>query len=97
MWDNDGNSSYSSPLKKQLLPDSATEQALLRSGVPKRYLKARFSKIPETVRYGDSVKSYIKSLPGHLSSGLGLILTGPYGTGKTAASVLVLRELVRRI
>ena len=96
MWDNDGNSSFNSPLRRQFLSDQETLRALSLSGVPKRYLSSCFSKIPADLVYAKSLKSYIRCLPSHLSSGCGLILTGPYGTGKTAASILVLKELVKR-
>lgn len=65
----------------------ATAEALRAIGVGERYLSARWDEVHPAIR--GLLQHYVDNLQRHMIEGVGLILAGGYGTGKTSAMVLV--------
>jgi DNA replication protein DnaC len=61
--------------------------------IPKVHREASFSKIPDTLGYKEKVQEYCLKLPLYINKGVGLLLYGPLGTGKTALGTILLRCL----
>ncbi|MBN2258097.1 MAG: ATP-binding protein [Anaerolineaceae bacterium] len=82
------------PFRRELVAED-----LERMRVPRRYWGARFDEISDEGG-NDSLKyvvgKYIDDLDNMLREGLGFILFGDNGTGKTCASVVLGKELRRR-
>lgn len=71
-----------------------TDHDYERCRVGKRYRAASLEKIPDKCEYKEKIKKFIDDIVNLVNSGAGLYLTGPYGGGKTSASVIVLREVI---
>lgn len=52
--------------------------------------------IPDKCAYKGALLGYLRRLPENLKHGWGLFLWGDYGTGKTSAAVIVMKEVVGR-
>lgn len=68
---------------------------LSRAKIPRRFWDANLDFIRES-ESKDKYVSFLKSLDDKLKNGIGLLLHGPYGTGKTACASLVLIEVLAR-
>lgn len=74
---------------------------LKRMQIPKRYWDVSFERIPDEEGEGSSstrsvVGKYLSNFHSMVESGIGLILHGPNGVGKSAASVVIAKEFRRR-
>lgn len=84
------------------IPQKRSLQAsdLKRMRVPRRYWSVTFDGISDTSVDGKSAKDitrdYILSMEVNVSRGVGLLLWGPNGTGKTSMAVVIAKELRRR-
>ena len=60
-------------------------------GIPKIHWEARLSNISDSFLYKKSIIAYIDSLLVNLGNGSGLILSGPYSSGKSALGAILLK------
>lgn len=66
---------------------------LRRMGIPEIHFEAALSKIGDEGRtHRDAIKHYITNMREYVQRGVGLILHGMHGTGKTAIATILLRE-----
>lgn len=76
------------------------EVDLLRMGLPRRLWKSRFDTIPNGADEGksprDVVGEYIRRMDEMLGRGIGLLLWGEKGRGKSSASAVIAKEAKRR-
>lgn len=76
------------------------EVDLLRMGLPRRLWKSRFDTIPNRSDEGKSpqvvIGEYIHRLDEMLDGGIGLLLWGEKGRGKSSASAVIAKETRRR-
>jgi len=77
-----------------------TGSDMRRMRIPKRYWSVTFDDISESVIDGKSAKDlardYILSASENVANGVGLMLWGPNGTGKTSMAVVIAKELRRQ-
>jgi DNA replication protein DnaC len=71
-----------------------TEDDLLRARIPKRYWEARLADAQETVQL--IARRYIANFVVMRERGVGLLLWGPNGVGKTSIAVVLGKEYRRR-
>jgi DNA replication protein DnaC len=71
-----------------------TKDDLLRARVPKRYWTASMDGVQESVR--EVATKYLANIDEMLSKGVGLLLWGSNGIGKTSLSVVIGKEYRRR-
>jgi predicted AAA+ superfamily ATPase len=71
-----------------------TKDDLLRARVPKRYWTASMDGVQESVR--EVATKYLANIEEMLSKGVGLLLWGSNGIGKTSLSVVIGKEYRRR-
>src|SRR6056300_715358 len=77
--------------------DKLPEFMLRKARIPRMHWKAELSKIPnEDVR--EKLAEYMgyDTMVDNVRGGLGMLLSGPYGTGKSAAASVVAMEVLRR-
>lgn len=67
------------------------QEALAVSGVPPRYQEARFEDLEERKGASKAIAAARKAADGH-----GLVLIGPFGTGKTTLGACIVRERAER-
>jgi DNA replication protein DnaC len=77
------------------------ESDVIRMRLPKRHWEASFESINNVPENGDpplkdTVKRYFEKIDEMTTRGVGLLLYGKNGTGKTSASCVVLKEMRRR-
>jgi DNA replication protein DnaC len=68
-----------------------TEPVLERLGVPKVHWSARMSEIPAKCRHRATLSRYVTKIKDHVRAPLGLLLFGPYSSGKSAAAAICLK------
>jgi len=69
-------------------------EAVLRvANVPDRKLDASLDKVPGDRKYVQEVRAYISRLKAALEAGDGLLLWGPYRSGKSSLAACVVREV----
>ncbi len=84
---------YDCPCRDQFL----LSRWLWNSGIMKRYQRlgwADFTSLPDST--ATQVAEYISQVERYSRAGLGLVLYGPRGTGKTLLSNLVLKEIISK-
>tara|TARA_R110000824_G_scaffold105420_4_gene249507 strand:- start:67 stop:705 length:639 start_codon:yes stop_codon:yes gene_type:complete len=98
VWDREGDRIYRETLKPESLIEAEQAIRILRKfGVPPRFLRCRFEKIPpEGAEYKKLLENYVEKLAVNDKYGNGLIMVGPFGSGKTGAAAAVLYEATRR-
>lgn len=67
-----------------------TRQELERTGLPADYWGARIDQVPERLR--GPVRNYLTRLREHQRNGVGLLVTGDGGAGKTTLAGLALKQ-----
>ena len=73
-----------------------TEEIRRRANIGKNHWAARLQLIPDCMQYKDKIKTYIDNMPEHEVNGLGIVLFGPLGSGKTSIGVIILRNALAR-
>jgi DNA replication protein DnaC len=74
-----------------------TPIVLGRAGIGESYWDASLDAIPDRFLYKDTVAGYIMKMHEFEPWGYGLVLSGPFGTGKSALGSIILKEgLMRR-
>jgi DNA replication protein DnaC len=63
--------------------------------LPRRFWNARFRDIPDGVEYKDLVRKYLAKIDEAVRSGIGLMLWGGPGSGKTGAASVCLKYALR--
>lgn len=76
--------------KKQSIPP----EILRFSNVPSSKWEVSLDKIPVKYEYHTVIADYFRDLRGNLERGRGLLLCGPYGSGKSSIAAIILREVV---
>lgn len=74
--------------------NNLTKEHLSRAGVGKRYYDVTLDRIPNRYGYKEKIRNYIDSLEENISEGRGLLITGPYGSGKTGSSVIIMKYVL---
>lgn len=74
---------------------SLTEEDLERMRIPARYWGVTYREISDGV-HKDIVQKYLRNLEDMTTRGVGLLLYGPNGRGKTGIAVVIAKELRRR-
>ena len=98
VWDREGDRIYRETLKTENLIEADQAIRILRKfGVPPRFLRCRLEKIPpEGAEYKKLLEHYVEKLAVNDQYGNGLVMVGPFGSGKTGAAAAVLYEVTRR-
>lgn len=73
------------PFRRYLVKDD-----LVRMNLPEEFWFAKVQRVSETVR--SAVERYLRQINEAVSNGLGLMVCGPKGTGKTAVAALIAKE-----
>jgi DNA replication protein DnaC len=71
-----------------------TQDDLIRAKIPVRHWEASFSGVQESAR--EHAQKYLMGVESMAQRGIGLLLWGPNGIGKTSLSVVIGKELRRR-
>lgn len=66
---------------------------VVRIRIGPRHRNAKLSTIPDKCAYKAKLKKYLKSLKKFVERGIGLMLMGPLGAGKTAAAAIVAKAV----
>lgn len=61
--------------------------------VPKSKWAVSLDRVPKDTDYRNAVEQYMGKLKENLEAGCGLLLRGPYGSGKSSLAAIVLREV----
>lgn len=77
-------------------PGALSPNVLRRANIGEDYWDASLDFIPDRFPYKDEVEGYINFMHEWDRIGMGMMLSGPYGTGKTAIGCIVLREALMR-
>jgi len=97
VWDRQGDRIYRETLKNNnLIDDAQTVKIMRKFGVPLRFLKCRIESIPEATEHRDRLLGYVEEIVKHDEHGQGLVLVGPFGSGKTGAAAALVYEVTRR-
>lgn len=98
VWDAEGDRVYRDNLKPDRpIDDDRVVRIMRKFGVPNRYIGCRVSKIPDDgAEYRRELESFVEQLKKHDFQGRGLILIGPFGSGKTGAAVALIYEVTRQ-
>lgn len=70
-----------------------SEGALLRSRIPRAYWELKLSNI-ENAQLQQRLRTLVKTMPQWAGTNEGLLITGPFMTGKTAFAAMLLREAI---
>lgn len=73
-----------------------TPEDMLDMHVGEIYWSTSFEKIPDKASHKQFMRRYLDEIVENTRLGRGLILNGPYGSGKTGSGVLVLKEVRAR-
>jgi DNA replication protein DnaC len=73
-----------------------TLSRIKRANIGRRYWKTRLKDIPDDASHKKKLLTYTENMPDMVHSGMGLILRGTPGTGKTAAACRLLMEAMAR-
>lgn len=73
-----------------------TEKDLRRARVPVRYWEVSTGQIPSNLDHLPVLNKYIEGLEDNILNGRGLLMMGDYSTGKTGASVCILKEALNK-
>jgi len=84
------------PLSDTPDPKFLTDGARRRAGIGKSHWEARVASIPDGFAYKDILKGYIAGMRSYEQAGLGLLLYGHLGSGKTSIGTIVLRNALAR-
>lgn len=98
-WDIEGGKVYRQPIQtdpNKFVSDKEIQRIMVVIGVPKRYRDCRLVEIPKGADYLAGLNIFVETLVERDKRGDGLILFGPYGTGKTGGAVSVLYEAIKR-
>jgi len=71
-----------------------TKRDCLRMCIGRRYWGATMDQIPDSAAYKAPLQRYLEKLPQALKDGMGLLLQGPYRSGKTSAAAIVAKASV---
>jgi DNA replication protein DnaC len=98
VWDREGDRIYRETLKSEnLIDDSQTTKIMRKFGVPLRFLKCRIETIPDDgSEYRGKLTAYVENVVRYDEHGHGLVLIGPFGSGKTGAAAALIYEVTRR-
>lgn len=75
---------------------SVTEDILLASGVPRRYWDASLDAVEGDPSFKETLRQFRERVHEHATDGMGLLLHGPFNTGKSCLAVVVLKAVVQR-
>lgn len=84
------------PMSKEPNEEILTPVILRRAQIGEMYWSASFDAIPDHIGYKDLVVGYTLKMHERAEDGWGLVLSGPWGTGKTALGSLILMEGLKR-
>jgi DNA replication protein DnaC len=85
------------PLASKPNESILTPIVLHRALIGETYWDSSLDAVPDHLSYKDTVQGYIMKMHEYERAGLGMVFSGPFGTGKTALGCIVLREgLARR-
>ena len=68
-----------------------TTEHLERMCLPRLYWQAKLAEIPESCPHKKYIQKYVESIKSNVQQGLGLLLHGDYGGGKTGISSIILK------
>lgn len=71
-----------------------TSSDMRRLNLPERHWRARFDAVQDG-KHKEIVRRYLEQLPSMLASGVGLMLWGSNGVGKTSAAAVIAKESMR--
>lgn len=75
---------------------SVSHANLIRSLIPDSFWDVSLEAIPDGIAYKEIIRKYIENLDDHVRDGVGLVLAGPHGSGKTSAAVIIAKEVLAR-
>lgn len=76
--------------------DWLTDERLTLARLPRVQQESKWSYYPDNALYKKALLEYIDNLEEYRKKGMGLILYGSTGKGKTCAAVLLAMEIIRR-
>lgn len=80
---------------KKTKEDALIVDRLLDLGnVPLKFRSCTLSEIPDTCKYKAPIDDWIDNVKEYVEDGKWLVMTGGFGTGKTAAAAIILKEVV---
>ncbi len=75
-------------------PRELTIKDLQRINLGRRYWDATLSQIPDSCGYKHSLTRWIGSIEENIQDGIGMLLFGEYGVGKTAGAAILCKAVV---
>lgn len=73
-----------------------TSQDFERSWIPARLRVASLEKIPKEASYRTDLVHYLGGIEKYIKEGTGIVFGGEHGTGKSASSIIVAKEVLSR-
>lgn len=67
-----------------------------RAHIPDKLRVASIEKIPKSVEYKSDIERYINGIDSYIKDGIGLLMTGPHGGGKSGAATIIACEVLSR-
>lgn len=83
---------FKTPWNKTITPHDSD---FLAANIPQRHWGASLDVIPDGTEYKAIIARYFTDLESMIREGVGLLLWGPYRSGKTAIACLLAREVLR--
>ena len=83
------------PLRSEVIRE-VDDEDMRRARVGEGYWGVTLSEIPDEVPHKVPITKYLSSLSTMVDQGKNLLLTGPYGSGKTSCGVLAIKECIGR-
>lgn len=84
------------PLSSEPNEEILTPIVLRRAQIGEKYWSATLDAIPDRFEYKDNVLGYVLKMHEHAETGWGLVLSGSFGSGKTAIGSIILMEGLKR-
>jgi|GEM_PF-1855019 len=85
--------------RRELKPESVasvTEDMLINSGVPRKFWNAQLGAVDGDPEFKSLIREFMRDIHEHAKDGMGLLLRGSYGSGKTSLAVTLLKVAIQR-